>query len=216
MKDQMTRIGSRKTRSTSALGRIESPLAERLIERPLGYYRRWQYRNTGLLVMSISLCLWLVHNGTMATFVETIGSFGYLSAFAAGFFFVSIFTVAPAAVVLYGLADAYEPWLVASLAGAGGVVGDYLIFRFFQDRVVAELRPLVLQAGGRYIRNLFRTPYFTWLLPFIGAFVIASPFPDEIGISLLGLAKVKRWQFLLLTFCLNALGIFLIVTAARV
>jgi uncharacterized membrane protein YdjX (TVP38/TMEM64 family) len=52
-------------------------------------------------------------------------------------------------------------------------------------------------------------------MPFLGALIIASPVPDEIGVSILGLTKIRYWQFFMVTFILNALGIFLIVTAAK-
>jgi len=65
------------------------------------------------------------------------------------------------------------------------------------------------------LKKLFLSPFFTWLIPIAGAFIIASPLPDEIGISLMGLSKVKNWHFILITFLLNAIGIFLVVTLAR-
>jgi len=33
--------------------------------------------------------------------------------------------------------------------------------------------------------------YLSWSLPVIGAVIIASPFPDELGISLMGFSKMK-------------------------
>jgi hypothetical protein len=63
--------------------------------------------------------------------------------------------------------------------------------------------------------RIFSTPYFAWILPVLGAFIIASPFPDEIGIGLMGISRMKTWQFLLLAFVLNSTGIFFIVTLAN-
>jgi uncharacterized membrane protein YdjX (TVP38/TMEM64 family) len=53
-------------------------------------------------------------------------------------------------------------------------------------------------------------------LPIIGALIIISPFPDEIGIGLMGLSKIKKWQFMLISFALNSLGIFIIVALANI
>ena len=50
----------------------------------------------------------------------------------------------------------------------------------------------------------------------IGAIIIASPFPDEIGVSLMGISKMKTYQFILISFLLNAIGIFLVVSASLV
>ncbi len=128
---------------------------------------------------------------------------------------MSTYTAAPAGVVLYHIADQLHPMEVAVLAGAGGVVGDYIIFRYMRDRVFEELTPLFRKFTTHRITKLFYTPYFIWLTPILGAIFIASPGPDEVGIGLLGLSKIKEWQFLLVTFMLNSTGIFLIILLTK-
>jgi hypothetical protein len=118
-------------------------------------------------------------------------------------------------VVLFHLGQNFNPFLIAVSAGAGAVLGDFLIFRFLKDGVFRELRPLFNSLGGSHIIKLFKTPYFTWLAPLLGAIIIASPLPDEIGIGLMGLSNIKTWQFLVLTFVLNTLGILVVVLFAR-
>ncbi len=75
------------------------------------------------------------------------------------------------------------------------MVGDYFIFQFMKDRVFAELMPLASKLQTPRMKVLFKSPYFAWILPVVGAFVIASPLPDEVGVSMMGLSKVKQWQF---------------------
>ena len=178
-------------------------------------WRRWRYKNTGLLILSLIGFYYLLQLPVTDQAINQIGNLGYLGAFLAGIFFVSTFTVAPAGLVLYRLAENLHPVEVALLAGLGAMVGDYIIFRFMKDRVFEELAPLFRQLHTPYVRTLFRSPYFGWLLPLIGALIIASPVPDEVGVSMLGLSKIRPWQFFAVTFTLNALGIFLIVSAAK-
>lgn len=188
-----------------------------MIEELANKYRHWHYKNTVILILSLILFLVFADSPIIKDTIDKIGDLGYGGAFIAGFFFVSIFTVAPAAVVIYDLATKLNPYEVAILAGAGGVVGDYLILRFLKNKVFKELTPLLKEAKGiRKISHLFRTPYFSWLIPIIGAALIASPMPDEVGVGMLGLSKIKNWQFLLITFILNAVGIFIIVALARI
>lgn len=177
-------------------------------------HRHWKYRNTTLLVVSLVLLFLLADTEVAHALIKQIGTYGYLGAAITGIFFVSTFTVAPASVVLFHLAQEFNPILIALFAGGGAVVGDLLIFRFLKDGVFDEMRPLIKKLGGSHFSVLFRTPYFAWLLPVVGAFIIASPFPDEVGIGLLGLSKITWWQFALLAFILNALGIFVIVSLA--
>ena len=178
-------------------------------------WKNWQYKNTTLLILSLVLLFVLSQQPTFKSFVSYIGNFGYIGAFIAGAFFVSIFTVAPSALVLFFIAETLNPFGVAIFAGAGAVIGDYLIFRFLRDRVFNELKPMFLKNGGNILVKLFKTPYFIWLLPLVGAFIIASPFPDEVGIGLLGASKLKSWQFISLSLILNSIGIFLVIITAR-
>lgn len=175
----------------------------------------WKYKNTILLIISVVVFFYFADSPAIRNFINGLGSLGYVGAFITGMFFVSTFTVAPAAVVLFNLADHLNPLEVAILAGLGAVVGDYIIFRFIKDRVLEELRPLFARLTGSRISELLHTPYFAWLLPVIGATIIASPLPDELGVGILGIAKMKPGKFLVLSFFLNTVGIFIIVTLAR-
>lgn len=176
----------------------------------------WKYKNTALLVLSLIAFIFVVDTAVVHALIERIGSYGYLGAAITGIFFVSTFTVAPASVVLFHLAQEFNPVLIATFAGIGAAVGDLLIFRFLKDRVFEELSPLFRRISDPYASKIFKTPYFALLLPVIGAIIIASPLPDEIGIGLMGLSKIRFWQFMLLAFVLNAVGIFVVVSLVAV
>lgn len=178
-------------------------------------YKNWHYKNTALLIVSLAVFFYASKTPYVQELVRSIGNLGYFGAFITGGFFVSVFTVAPASAVLFYLAKILNPFGVALLGGAGAVIGDYIIFRFLKDRVFEELMPAFQKMGGTYITDLLQTPYFSWLLPIIGAIIIASPFPDELGVGMMGLSRVKNWQFILITFILNSVGIFMIITFAR-
>ena len=151
----------------------------------------------------------------MHRFILTLGDLGFLGAFITGVLFVSTFTVAPATVLLFYLADKYQPIEIALIAGLGSVLGDYLIFRFLKDKIFDELTPLFEKYASGHFLTLLHTPYFSWFSPVLGALLIMSPFPDELGLGLLGLSKLRIWEFLLLTFVLDVSGIFIIVSVAR-
>lgn len=178
-------------------------------------WQTWPYKNTFLLILSLILFFYFADSDWLSFFIKKIGDLGYFGAFITGIFFVATFTVAPAVVILFDLADILNPIAVAILAGAGAVIGDYIIFRFLKDRIFVELAPLFAKIGGSWIKKFFFSPYFIWLIPFAGVFIIMSPLPDEMGIGMMGFSKIKNWQFILITFLLNAVGIFLVITLAR-
>lgn len=178
-------------------------------------WRHWPYGNLTFLILSLVLFYYLADTAWVKSTIGRIGDLGYIGAFITGVFFVSTFTVVPAALVLYDLAETLDPIYIALLAGAGAVLGDYIIFRFLRDRVFEELLPVLNKLGGSTIKKLFLTPYFAWLIPIAGALIIATPVPDEVGITMLGASKLKNWQFLLLSLLLNSVGILIIVLIAR-
>lgn len=182
----------------------------------LNRYHNWHYKNSAFLIISILLLIYFADSDMVRATINMIGNLGYFGAFIVGIFFVSIFTVAPSIIVLYDLAEKLNPFLIAIIAGAGAVFGDLLIFRFFKDRIFEELSPLFSKFSWlNFLKNLFRTPYFSWILPLVGAVIIASPFPDEVGITIMGLCKIKIWQFIIVSFFLNAIGILIIILLAR-
>lgn len=185
------------------------------MQRIIETYKSWRYKNTGLLIASFIVFFYLAETPFVERIITTMGNLGYVGSFIAGIFFVSTFTVAPAAIVLYHLAELLNPLGVALSAGLGAVIGDFIIFRFFKDHVFEELRPIFSKLGNHPLLRILSTPYFAWVLPVLGAFIIASPFPDEVGIGLMGISRMKSWQFLILAFVLNSTGIFFIVTLAR-
>lgn len=178
-------------------------------------WKQWRFKNTILLVISIFLFVTIADSSAVQKAIEYIGTFGYIGVFFVGILFVSTFTVVPAGAVLFYSAQILNPLGVAVIAGAGGVVGDYLMFRFFKNNVFEELKPIFARFEHSHLSWLFSTPYFAWFAPVAGALVIASPLPDEIGISLLGISRLKHWQFIALSFVLNSIGILFIVTLAK-
>ncbi len=175
-------------------------------------YKNWRFHNTALLILSLALFFGLEQ---VAPFIDSvvsyIGDFGYLGAFFTGMFFVSTFTVAPAAVILYHLTqDLYMP-LVALIASAGGVLGDYIIFRFLKDGLFEELVPVFRNLGGSHLSKFFATPYFAWLTPALGALLLVSPLPDEFGLSLMSTVHLTKWQFVAVSYVCNIVSIYLVI-----
>jgi len=178
-------------------------------------YKSWKYKNTFFLLLSLVALFYFSSTDFGQQIITNISKFGYVGSFISGIFFVSTFTVAPASMVLFKLAQTYDPLLIALTAGLGAVIGDYLIFRFLKDNVFAEIKPIFMKLGGSNLSRLISTPYFAWFAPVVGALIIASPFPDEIGVGLMGISKLKNWQFLTISFLLNSLGILIIITIAK-
>lgn len=178
-------------------------------------WHRYHYKNLTYVAISIILALFLLRIEGFHNFLFNLGNFGYIGAFIGGLLYVSTFTVSIGSVILIVLAQKLNPVEIGLLGGLGGVIGDFVIFRFIRNRgFVNEVKHLFQYLGGDKITHLIHTKYFSWTLPVIGALIIASPFPDEFGISLMGISRMKTSQFILLSFILDTVGVFLIISAS--
>lgn len=168
-----------------------------------------------IIAASVLFAVVLVTSGAVVTLFGFVGQGVVATSFFAGMFFTSLFTTAPAVVVLSELALRENLILVSILGGLGAVVGDYLIFWFVRHRIVADSAMLMSGPRMQRIAHILKKGYFKRLLPILGAVIIASPFPDELGLALLGVSSINNRSFFLLSFSMNALGILLIGLTAR-
>lgn len=180
-------------------------------------WKKYKYKNFTFLFLSLLLSLYLFGNETFHSYLLHLGSLGYIGAFIGGILFVSTFTVATATLILLVLAEGLNPVEIGIIAGAGAVIGDLLIFHLIKDNLTNEVKSLYDRFDGdHHLTKVLHSKYFSWTLPVVGAILIASPLPDEIGISLMSISKMRTYQFVLLSFILNSIGIFLIVAASTI
>ena len=172
--------------------------------------------DVGIVVLSILVALVLVRTDALVSILTSTQELEFLGSFIAGMFFTSIFTTAPAIVTLGEIAQANNLYLTAILGGLGAVVGDLIIFRFVKDRLSEHLVELVKEERMfRRFRKLFRARLFRWSTFLLGGLVLASPLPDELGVSMLGAAHMSVSRFMLISFTFNSLGILVIGLIAR-
>ncbi|MFA5392160.1 MAG: hypothetical protein WC306_00490 [Candidatus Paceibacterota bacterium] len=170
-----------------------------------------------IIAFSIVIAILMVKTGALKDLLISTQEIKFIGSFIAGIFFVFIFSVAPATVVLAEIAQSNSIFLVAFFGGIGALAGDLIIFRFMKDRVAEDFLQFIRKTKFKKLISFFRLRFLKWLIPFIGALIIASPFPDELGLAMMGLSKMKTSLFIPLSFFLNFLGILaigLIVTTA--
>ena len=173
-------------------------------------------KDAAIIALSIVVAVLLIRTQALAIILTSTKELEIIGSFIAGMFFTSIFTTAPAIVTLGEIAQANSVILTAFFGGLGAVVGDLIIFRFVRDRFSEHLMELVkYQDVGKRIKVLFHHKSFRWLTFFVGGLIIASPFPDELGISLIGFSKIKTLTFISLSFTFNFMGIIFIGLIAR-
>lgn len=157
----------------------------------------------------------LAESGGVQKFLVSTQEIKFLGVFVAGMLFTSVFTVAPATVALGTIAAANDILTVAVIGGLGALIGDLIIFRFLKEHLTDDLIKLMRINRGKKMIRWLNLPPFRWTLAAVGAVLVASPLPDELGLTLMGLSKINSFLFGLISFSFNALGIYLVGLAAR-
>lgn len=168
---------------------------------------------TAVFIFSLSLAWWMVKSGFLSNFVSAVMPVKFIAEFTAGIFYTSFLTAPISFAMLIVLAGENNPVFTALVAGLGAVLGDLLIVKFFREKFLSDIKvfskQLPLEGLGSFLKKL----KLEYLTPLIGAVIIASPFPDEIGLMMLGVSHLSYRQIAVLTYFLNTAGI-LVITAS--
>lgn len=168
-----------------------------------------------LVVLGLVVAVVLVKTDVVAYLATITADFTVVSSFIIGLFFTSVLTTTPAIVAISEYSNFVSPVLLALVGAAGAVCGDLLIFRFVRSPLAHYFVRLASHSKLRTIgRMLDRGPLW-WVVPALGALVIASPLPDELGLLMMGLSHIRLVQFIGLSFVMNAIGIFVIAVTAQ-
>lgn len=168
------------------------------------------------LAIAIAAAYVLGHFGFFERAAFTLNARGYASMFLAGLLFAFGFTAPFAVGFFIELADTVHPVIGALLGGLGALCADLAIFKFIRFTFQDEFEKLRISNLGQWIRELFDgnfsqrlKKYFVWS---VAGLIIASPLPDEFGITLLsGFTRIKPAIFAVISFSLNSLGIFAVL-----
>ena len=181
-----------------------------------------KYPHLTLLFASFVAAYTLYHIGAFDWLGRELNGYGYVSIFLGGLLFSFGFTTPFGIAIFVEMAPHVDPFLAAIVAGCGAFLADLLIFdiirtstfhdeihRLRSSRFILWLHSLIHHES---VSEKFRR-YLLW--SFAGI-VIASPLPDEFGVSLLsGMSRMKSRDFAVICYCFNTVGILLILLASR-
>ncbi|MBI5126349.1 MAG: hypothetical protein HZA80_01120 [Candidatus Taylorbacteria bacterium] len=169
-----------------------------------------------IIVTGIILAFLVVRWPVFGATLQILQPFYPFAAFLAGIFFTSAFTLAPSAIVLAKIAETAPGLQIALWGGLGAMVGDMVIFLFIRDRFAVHLSKAFKRSQlVRVFIKTFHFGFMKWLSPVLGALIIASPLPDEFGLALMGLSRVKLIVLMPIAFVMNVLGIIGLISFAH-
>ena len=173
---------------------------------------RIKYPKFLLLLLTFLIAYILFYGRTYRPFNDFIISIGYFGTFLAGISFAYGFTAAPATAILLILAKEQNIFLAGFIGGLGALVGDLIIFNFIRHSFADEIKRLSKEKIVLYINHKTPSLFKIYLIPVLAGFIIASPLPDEIGVSLLAASRTISIKiFSVISYMLNTAGIFVIL-----
>lgn len=176
-----------------------------------------KYPKLLLLLLTFVAAYFLFKGREFPAFYNALLSLGYLGTFLSGVFFTYGFTAAPATAILLVLAKGQNVVVSGIIAGLGALLGDLIIFSFIRSSFSEEFRKLSKERIIRYTADGVPGVFKKYLVPVIAGFIIASPLPDEIGVSLLAASgRISMRAFSAVSFLLNTSGIFVILGIGKI
>lgn len=149
------------------------------------------------------------------------GNHGLIPLVISGFLMSISFTAAFGLVMAIELAPYVDPFVAAPVAGMGALLADFTLFSFLRFSVEDEIEKLRNSKGIRWIKSLLFHERMSqklreYILLSVAGLVIASPLPDELGVSMLSASRdVNPRRFAIFCYVVNTFGIFFILLAAR-
>lgn len=170
-----------------------------------------------LLALTFAIAYFIFHKRNFLPFHNFLSSMGYLGMFILGLFFAYGFTAAPATALLLIIAKEYNILLAGLIAGLGALVADLIIFNLIRHSFADEIEKLFKEKIVVYLYHKIPSFIRKYLIPATAGFIIASPLPDEIGVSLFALSRnVSTKTFLIFSYVLNTIGILVILILGNV
>ncbi len=180
-----------------------------------------RYPRLLLLSCSFASAYVLYHLGYFDMFREPLSDHRYASAFLGGLLFSFGFTAPFGLAIFAEIGPSINPVLGALLGGFGALLTDMCIFELARFSIFVDelhrlrestlLRRLHALLHHKNVSERFRH-YLLWS---VAGLAIASPFPDEIGVTLLsGVADIDGRKFGVFCWALNTLGVLAVLLLA--
>jgi hypothetical protein len=176
----------------------------------MDWFKNYKYKNLTFLFLSIFFTIILSKVDLFGKILFNLGHFEIIGPFVAGFLYISTSTAALGILIFSDLSKTLSPIQIGIVGGIGASIADFALFSFVRGGLISEITTIYYKFGGKHITKIMYHKYFRWSLPIIGAIIIASPLPDEIGVGLMGFTKIKNYQFVLMCLALDITGVFLL------
>ncbi len=163
-----------------------------------------------IFIAGIAIAVAVIKTGVIHEMLAQSSGIGLWGSFLTGIFFTTVLTTAPATVIFFELGQSGTPLVpMALFGGLGALLGDFILFHFLKLSLTDDLVHFLQNRSHGKLKKLWRLKWFSWVMAIAGGIIIASPVPDEVGLALMGIGKVRPRIMAMLSYALNTVGIFM-------
>ena len=175
----------------------------------------FKYPKFALLIASIAISYYLFNLEGVKEAVININQFSYISHFLAGILLSFGFTT-PLGVGFFITSYPAIILLATFIGGIGAMIGDMIIFKTMKFSFMNEFKELerkkIIKKIEKIVEKNRHVLIRHYLLYIFAGIVLATPLPDEVGISMLaGLTTIKPLKLAVISFLLHSTSIFLLL-----
>ena len=166
--------------------------------------------------IAVVLAYFIFSNPLVSKSISHLGEIGYFGTLIAGIFYTFGFS-SPFSAGFFIDLNPSNILITGIIGGLGAFIGDMLIFRFVKISFKDEFKMLkdekFIKKTGIIIEKIFGKKAQKFILYPIAAILIASPLPDEAGITLLaGLTRIKLSTIAAISIIFNTIGILILLS----
>jgi len=171
-----------------------------------------KYPRLLLYILSFIVAYLLFSYRSFASLHNALILLGYFGTFLTGILYAYGFTAPPATAMLLILAGDQNILFAGLVAGFGALLSDLIIFLFIRHGFADEIERFAKEKFFQRIPKKVSIILQRYVLIAFACFLIASPLPTEIGVTLLAsLKNISIKKFAVIAYLLHTMGIFVIL-----
>lgn len=176
----------------------------------------FRYPKLFILIILILLAYYIFSQPFISGWIELFNKLGHFGVFISGILTALGFT-APFGVGLLSKINPSNILIATVIAGLGATIADLMIFKSIKFSFMDEFKKLEKTKIIKEIEHIVKKNKFVlvrhYLLYVFAGVVLATPLPDELGVSMLaGLTTIKPLKLALIGFVLHSSAIFIILS----
>ena len=165
---------------------------------------RWKYKNSLMLVVGGLAAYIVLSSPAIDGFVAGLGPWGYAWSALFGFLHAFSVTIVPSTALLYKLGSSLNPFAISLVAATGAAAGDYVVYLFVRNELIAELCMIGEEVGsnvrrGVRVSGLAENSLSRLVVTHVGVFYRVFPFSNlmmskNIRVRMFEVAKSRFWR----------------------